>query len=225
MRAGRTSRSHHGRRSWRGAPAQRGPERGRLATAATAPHGFHPTFATVAVQQSAGAAGAFECARSAGRLPVLFRAARQRARTRVSREDSAIVIGVSCSNFNSTRWPVGGLPPSCRATPHHRHPASGRQLRVRKTLPRLARVMRRSGAAAQPPETATRASIRARDLAANSRGFLNQPNAAGGRKNRGSGLVRAARRRGSKHVWKSKGSGVTLPGSPGQPRGPFEAGR
>ena len=30
-----------------------------------------------------------------------FRAARQRARTRVSREDSAIVVGVSCSNFNS----------------------------------------------------------------------------------------------------------------------------
>ena len=79
-----------------------------------------PTFATVAIQQSAGAAGAFECARCAGRLPVLFRAARQRARTRVSREDSAIVIGVSCSNFNSTRWPVGGLPPSCRATPHPR---------------------------------------------------------------------------------------------------------
>ena len=88
-----------------------------------------PTFATVAIQQSAGAAGAFECARCAGRLPVLFRAARQRARTRVSREDSAIVIGVSCSNFNSTRWPVGGLPPSCRATPHPRHPASGSQLR------------------------------------------------------------------------------------------------
>ena len=85
---------------------------------------------------------------------------------------------------------VGGLPPSCRATPHPRHPASGSQLRVRKTLPRLARVTRRSGAAAQPPETATTASIRARDLAANSRGFLNQPNAAGGRKNRGSGLVR-----------------------------------
>ena len=116
-------------------------------TAATAPNGLHPTFATVAVQQSAGAAGAFECARCAGRLPVLFRAARQRARTRVSREDSAIVIGVSCSNFNSTRWPVGGLPPSCRATPHHRHPASGRQLRVRKTLPKLARVTLRSGAA------------------------------------------------------------------------------
>ena len=178
MRAIRTSRSHHNRRSWRGAPAQRGPERGRLATAATAPHGLHPTFATVAVQQSAG------------RLPVLSRAARQRTRTHVSREDSAIVIGISCSNFNSTRWPVGGLPPSCRATPHPRHPASGSQLRVRKTLPRLARVTRRSGAAAQPPETATTASIRARDLAANSRGFLNQPNAAGGRKNRGSGLVR-----------------------------------
>ena len=190
MRAGRTSRSHHGRRSWRGAPAQRGPERGRLATAATAPHGFHPTFATVAVQQSAGAAGTFECARCAGRLPVLFRAARQRARTRVSREDSAIVVGVSCSNFNSTRWPVGGLPPSCRATPHHRHPASGRQLRVRKSLPKLARVTLRSGAA---PETATTASIRARDLAANSRGFLNQPNAAGSRENRGSGLVRHER--------------------------------
>ena len=47
----------------------------------------------------------------AGRLPVLFRAARQRARTRVSREDSAIVIGVSCSNFNSTRWP-GRRPPA-----------------------------------------------------------------------------------------------------------------
>ena len=160
MRAIRTSRSHHNRRSWRGAPAQRGPERGRLATAATAPNSLHPTFATVSVQQSAGAAGAFECARSAGRLPVLFRAARQRARTRVSREDSAIVIGVSCSNFNSTRWPVGGLPPSCRATPHHRHPASGCQLRVRKTLPKLARVTLRSGAA---PETATTASIRARD--------------------------------------------------------------
>ena len=129
MRASGTSRSHHGRRSWRGAPAQRGPERGRLATAATAPHGFHPTFATVAVQQSAGAAGAFECARCAGRLSVLSRAARQRARTLASREDSAIVIGVSCSNFNSTRWPVGGLPPSCRATPHPRHPASGSQLR------------------------------------------------------------------------------------------------
>ena len=79
-------------------------------------------------------------------------------------------------------------PPRTRAT---QHPASGSQLRVRKTLPRLARVTRRSGAAAQPPETATTASIRARDLAANSRGFLNQPNAAGGRKNRGSGLVRA----------------------------------
>ena len=131
--------------------------------------------------------GRIRCARSAGRLPVLFRAARQRARTRVSREDSAIVIGVSCSNFNSTRWPVGGLPPSCRATPHHRHPASGRQLRVRKTLPKLARVTLRSGAA---PETATTASIRARDVAANSRGFLNQPNAAGSRENRGSGLVR-----------------------------------
>ena len=78
-------------------------------------------------------------------------------------------------------------PPRTRAT---QHPASGSQLRVRKTLPRLARVTRRSGAAAQPPETATTASIRARDLAANSRGFLNQPNAAGGRKNRGSGLVR-----------------------------------
>ena len=105
-------------------------ERGRLATAATAPHGLHPpSRLCVAIQQSAGAAGAFECARCAGRLPVLFRAARQRARTRVSREDSAIVIGVSCSNFNSTRWPVGGLPPSCRATPHPRHPASGSQLR------------------------------------------------------------------------------------------------
>ena len=79
-----------------------------------------PTFATVAIQQSAGAAGAFECAGRAGRLPVLSRAARQRARTHVSREDSAIVIGISCSNFNSTRWPVGGLPPSCRATPHPR---------------------------------------------------------------------------------------------------------
>ena len=78
-------------------------------------------------------------------------------------------------------------PPRTRAT---QHPASGSQLRVRKTLPRLARVTRRSGAAAQPPETATTASIRARDLAANSRGFLNQPNATGGRKNRGSGLVR-----------------------------------
>ena len=30
-----------------------------------------PTFATVAIQQSAGAAGAFECAGRAGRLPVL----------------------------------------------------------------------------------------------------------------------------------------------------------
>ena len=119
-----------------------------------------PTFATVAIQQSAGAAGAFECAGRAGRLPVLSRAARQRTRTHVSREDSAIVIGISCSNFNSTRWPVGGLPPSCRATPHHRHPASGRQLRVRKTLPKLARVTLRSGAA---PETATTASTRARD--------------------------------------------------------------
>ena len=78
-------------------------------------------------------------------------------------------------------------PPRTRAT---QHPASGSQLRVRKTLPRLARVTRRSGAAAQPPETATTASIRARDLAANSRGFLNQPNAAGSRENRGSGLVR-----------------------------------
>ena len=83
-------------------------------------------------------------------------------------------------------------PPRTRAT---QHPASGSQLRVRKTLPRLARVTRRSGAAAQPPETATTASIRARDLAANSRGFLNQPNAAGGRKNRGSGLVRERRLR------------------------------
>ena len=41
-----------------------------------------PTFATVSIQQSAGAAGAFECAGRAGRLPVLSRA-------HVSREDSA----------------------------------------------------------------------------------------------------------------------------------------
>ena len=43
--------------------------------------------------------------------------------------------------------------------------------------------------------TATTASIRARDLAANSRGFLNQPNAAGSRENRGLGLVRGRARR------------------------------
>ena len=79
-----------------------------------------PTFATVAIQQSAGAAGAFECAGRAGRLPVLSRAARQRARTHVSREDSAIVIGISCSNFNSTRWP-GRRPPA--ELPSHPAPA------------------------------------------------------------------------------------------------------
>ena len=34
----------------------------------------------------------------------------------------------------------------------------------------------------------------------------------------------SARGRGNKHIWEGKGSGVTLPGSPGQPR-PFEAER
>ena len=193
MRAGRTSRSHHGRRSCRGAPA--------------------PAAATGAPRPREGPPGhRCHCAeltsphfRDCGRPTVCRRGGRIRMRPLRRQTASAIPSGAPASpdarqprgqrhrrrrlmqQLNSTRWPVGGLPPSCRATPHHRHPASGRQLRVRKTLPKLARVTLRSGAA---PETATTASIRARDLAANSRGFLNQPNAAGSRENRGSGLVR-----------------------------------
>ena len=81
-----------------------------------------PTFATVAIQQSAGAAGAFECAGRAGRLPVLSRAARQRARTHVSREDSTAQSSSASPAATSTAQGgrVGGLPPSCRATPHPR---------------------------------------------------------------------------------------------------------
>ena len=60
---------------------------------------------------------------------------------------------------------VGGLPPSCRATPHPRHPASGSQLRgCAKPYQnwhgsRAAREPRRSLQRLQP----TTASIRARD--------------------------------------------------------------
>ena len=56
---------------------------------------------------------------------------------------------------------------------------------------------------------------------------LNQPNPTRNNPTQSTILLsgpRAARRRGNKHVWEGKGSGVTLPGSPGQPR-PFEAGR
>ena len=97
-------------------------ERGRLATAATAPHGLHPlsrlwpsnSLPARRAHLNAPAAPA-DCQCYPGR-----RASEPGRTSAVSREDSAIVIGISCSNFNSTRWP-GRRPPA--ELPSHPAPA------------------------------------------------------------------------------------------------------
>ena len=74
-----------------------------------------PTFATVAIQQSAGAAGAFECAGRAGRLPVLAIPGARQPR------------GQRCIAATATPPPHGRRQQCRRQPPHPAAAASCRQ--------------------------------------------------------------------------------------------------
>ena len=74
-----------------------------------------PTFATVAIQQSAGAAGAFECAGRAGRLPVLAIPGARQPR------------GQRCIAATATPPPRGRRQQCRRQPPHPAAAASCRQ--------------------------------------------------------------------------------------------------